>query len=164
MKKIYYPLKFYIVDLTLDVFILMMCIIALRVLAGSGTILAMVAYGLFLLMSLFDLTATVWNIQWIEIDKGTLCVRNIFGLVKELELSKIKTVKITNARAFGLKMYSKYFSCIVISHRKSLRVCDVKDAYNHKKSPYVIFPNTDRNRRLIKTAYLAVTDNELTIS
>jgi len=163
MKRLIYPPKFYLFGLILNVLGIAMAIVALVTLVPSEHTWVMVIYVVLLLMFFVGLGITISDIQWAKIDDGTICVKNIFGVISRLEMSKIQTIKVVTAVAFSIKMYSKRYSCIVLSSRKSVRVCDIPDAYNHKKAPYIIFPNTVHNKQMLQKAYFEITGNDIVI-
>ena len=163
MKRIAYPPKFYLFDLVLSVIGMSLSIVALITLIPIEHIWGMIFYIALLLIALCSLVEAISHIQWVQFDKGVVCVRNVFGVISKLELSKIQTIKTMPARAFSIKMYSKHFSCIVLSSRKSIRLCDVHDAYNHKKASYIIFPNTVHNKQLLQKVYFEITGNDISI-
>ena len=163
MKRLTYPPKFYLFGLILNVLGIAMAIVALVTLVPSEHTWVMVIYVVLLLIFFVGLGITIAHIQWAKIDDGTICVKNIFGVISKLEISKIQTIKVVTAVAFGIKMYSKSYSCIVLSSRKSVRDCDIHDAYNHKKAPYIIFPNTVHNKQLLQKAYFETTGNDIVI-
>ena len=163
MKRITYSAKYYIFDSILTVLGLTFSIIALFVLDESAHWLIWVFYGIFAVISLFQLLDLLWNIQWIRIDNNNICAYNIFGMIKKIDISKIQTVKVINARAWGVRMYSKYYSCIAISSRKRINSCDIQNSYNHRKGYYIIFPNTYSNLQKLKDAYEKTVGKELEI-
>jgi hypothetical protein len=152
MKRITYSAKFYIFDIILSAFVLTFSSIALFILDKSAPPLIWAFYGILTLFSLFDLFFTLWNMQWIDIIGDEICARNIFGVIKRLDIPKIRAVKAVRARAWGVKMYVKRYPCIAISSRKRINLCDIEDAYNHKKSYFIIFPDTPGNRQKLKNA------------
>lgn len=164
MKRITYPAKYFIFNSILVAIGLTFSITALFVLGESVSWIIWVFYGFFAIMSILCLFFLLCNIQWINIDDSNVCVRNIFGTVKRIEISKIKAMKVLNARAWGIKMYSKYYSCIAISSRKKIKQADVEDAYNHKKGYYIIFPNTNGNMQKLQEAYTKAVGKKLEIN
>ena len=163
MKRITYSAKFYIVDFILSALGLTASAIALFVLDQSVHWLIWVFYSIFAVVSLFGVFDLLWNIQRIRIDNNNICAYNIFGMIKKIDISKIQAIKVVNARAWGVKMYSKYYSCIAVSSCKTIKQCDVQDSYNHKKCYYIIFPNTYSNQKILKNAYIDATGKELEI-
>ncbi len=156
-----YPVKFYLLSFVLDIFGLVWSITALVMLGAEGHIWGIVLYLLFLAVALMGLGFDLYELQWIEIEGGVIRARNIFGVVKELELAKIKKHFRIHAVAYGVKTYNKYFYCIVLSANKSLPRSSVSDAYNRKRNRYLILPDSEENRRKIKVAYIAATGKEL---
>ena len=152
MKRITYSAKFYIFDTVISAFALSFSSIALFILDKSAHPLIWIFYSAFALLSLLNLFFTLWNIQWIDIIGDEICARNIFGVIKRLNISKIRAVKAVSARAWRVKMYVKRYPCIVISSRKRINLCDIEDAYNHKKRYYIIFPDTPDNLQKLKDA------------
>ena len=140
-----------------------MAIVALVTLVPSEHTWITVIYVVLLLIFFVSLCITISHVQWAKIDDDTISVKNIFGVISKLEIFQIQTIKVVTAVAFNIKMYSKSYSCIVLSSRKSVRPCDIHDAYNHKKAHYVIFPNTARNKQLLQKAYFEITGNDIVI-
>lgn len=163
MKRITYSAKFYIVDFVLSAIGLTISSIVLFVLDKSVHWLIWVFYSIFAGISLFGLFELLWNIQWVNIENNNICAYNIFGMIKKIDISKIQATKVMNACAWGLKMYSKRYSCIVISSRKKINSCDIEDSYNHRKCYYIIFPNTGANLQELKDAYEKTVGKELEI-
>ncbi len=147
-----YSVKFYIVSFLLEIFCLLMSAIGFSVLLVENKWLWAIFYVLFFVIAVVGLSFTLYDFQWVVIDSTHISAYNIFGLVKKLELSKIKTVITTNVTAFGVKSYSKNIPCIVVSCRKSLRASEINDAYNKKKHSYVIFPDSADNRQILNRA------------
>lgn len=152
MKRIIYSVKYYILNAILTVLALTISIIPLFILDENVHWLIWAFYGIFSIISIVSLFFLLCNIQWINIDDNSVYAHNIFGTIQRIDISKIQAVKVINARAWGIKMYSKYYSCVVISSRKSIN-CDIEDAYNHKNCHYIIFPNTYSNLLKLKDAY-----------
>ena len=164
MNKITYCAKFYIVDSVLSVFGLIFSTIAFFYFDSSVHWLIFVLYCYFAVIALFLSIELLKNIQWINIDENNFCAYNIFGMIKNIEIAKIQAIKVVSAPAWSVKMYSKYYSCVVISTRKKINRRDIEDAYNHKKSYYIIFPNTYSNVQKLKVAYERATGTELEIA
>lgn len=150
MKTIVYPAKFYIVDVLFCIVGLASSIIVPFYLDENTHFIIWIFYGVLIAITLIDFFFILWDIQWINIDNENVCARNIFGIIKKINLSSIQTIKERNARAWGIKMHSTYYPCIVISSCKTINT--VKDSYNHKKSNYIIFPNTNDNLQTIQDA------------
>ena len=145
-----YPARFYIASFILDISGLLISAIGFSLLLGAGEIFVSVLYLLFFAISAVFLVLTLYETQCVIIDCTHVCAYNIFGLVKRLEISKIETVINTNAAAFGIKMYTKRFPCIAISHKKSLNASEIESAFNAKKRPYIIFPDSETNQQILK--------------
>ncbi len=163
MKRITYPAKFYIFDSILAVFGLTISFMAIFVLDKSIHWLLWVFYGIFVIISLLNSFFMLWNIQWINFDGDGIYACNIFGTIKRMDICKIQAVKVLNARAWGVRTYAKYYSCIVISSRKRIKPCDVEDSYNHGKCCYIIFPNTYSNLQKLKDVYEKTVGKELEV-
>lgn len=151
-----YNLLFYGVGFTIS----LMCFIG--VIDSSSWVAISVAIFM-LLATLVGLFESVYNIQWIEMDKGVLRVRNAIGVVKEMQISEINKAFIRDQFVFHLKGIWKKLPCLVISTRKSLNTCDIQGAYNRPTYPYVVLPHTVEAEQLVRDAYLMATGNELEI-
>ena len=162
MTRIFYSAKYYIHESISALLGLTISIISLFILDKNVHWLVWMFYGIFCVLSVLSLFFLLWDIQWIDIDEDSICARNVFGTIKRIQLSKIRAMKVLGAYTWGIKTYSKYYSCIVISSRKKINVCDVKDSYNHKKSHYITFPYTYSNMQKLTDAYKKVVGREIT--
>ena len=107
--KITYPIKFYIYD----------AIMSLLGLAGFGYAfislvsvekihyLAVGFSGVLVILYLIYFFFLLWNIQWINICGSDMEARNLFGVIKRMELSQIQTAKIRKLSAWRVKVYQK---------------------------------------------------------
>ena len=164
MKKIVYPPKFYLFDLILSLFGLTFSVVALLVIDWSEHWPIRLLYIAFAVIGLFLLFTTIWNIQWVILDENALYAYNVFGLIKKIDMSKIQSAKVINARAWGIKMARRYYPCIAISSRKKINNCDIEDAFNHKKSYYIIFPSTTLNIEQLQESYMKSVGKRLEIT
>ena len=153
MKKIVYPPKFYLFDLILSLFGIAFSAIAFYVLDKGAPWLIWIFYFGVAAISLYVLFSTLWNIQWICLDKAAVSAHNVFGLIKRLEFSKVQSAKEVDAYAFGIRTYSMHYPCSVVSSRKNINRSDIEDAFNHRKSYYVILPFTNESVQMLQSAY-----------
>ena len=125
--------------------------------------LVCVFYILTLGVAMLELGIGLYNIQTVTVLDGYIKVRNLFGIVKSLELAKIKRAVTVDAELWSFKGFRRTISAVALSHKKTLRVGEVQDAANAKKHPYVIIPYTPHNVTVLKEAYLEATGEELKI-
>lgn len=105
------------------------------------------AAGLFLLVS------SIINIQWTNINNDKIVVKNIFGIIKEIEYKDINKAFKANATIFSLKMLRIHKMHLVLSNYKSLRQSQIGDAYNRRKYKYLIIPFSINVETTIKAKY-----------
>ena len=146
-----YPVKFYLFDLILSITILVISIFSFFTLLDSNVLWA-VLYAICFLISAAGLFFAICDIQWIKIDDKYISAHNVFGLVKQLEISKIQTVVEMKLAAFGWKTLRKRFPCIVLSCRKSKPTVD--DAFNKRKNPYIVLPYSEENKLALEKVNL----------
>ena len=131
------------------------------VLINAKELIGVILYSLFLILVIILSSISLVDMQWANIYNDKIVVRNIFGVVKEIEYKDInKSFKI-NATIFSIKMLGIRKPYIVLSMYKSLQESQIGDAYNRKKYKYVILPMSIRNEKIIKEKYKACTGNEL---
>ena len=117
---------------------------------------------LWIVLGLIITVFAAYNVQFATIEDGYIRVRNLFGLIiKEMKLSDIKRAVYADALVVMVKNFQKRRPSIVLSHKKSFRVCDVNGAYNRKKHPYLIIPYTSDSANILKEAYREVTGADL---
>ena len=85
----------------------------------------------FTALSLLLLFFLLWGIQWITVDGASICARNVFGVIKRIEMSNIKTARTFNVTNHIIRGYIKFYPAIVLATRKTLNLCNVGDMYNH---------------------------------
>lgn len=150
MKNIIrYPAKFYIVDLAICSLGLLISATGFVILLIAKNILWSLIYALIFVAMVVLFIFALRNMQWIVVDSTHIYAYNIFGLIKKLEISRIKTAVYINVSAWGLKGYTKRFPCIALSQRKSLAASEIKDAYNAKKHSYVVVPDSEEARQML---------------
>ena len=93
-----------------------------------------------------------------------LCeIGNVFGCVKEQKIAQTKRAFFMDAVVFQLKGLRQTAPCIVLSAKKSLKICDVEQAFNRKRYSFVVIPYRAENVKMIKDAYFDVMNTELEI-
>ena len=112
---------------------------------------------------LFLLVISIINIQWTNIYDDKVVVRNIFGIIKEIEYVNIKKALITYATIFSLKMLGIHKKYLVISNYKSLQKSQIVDAYNRRKYKYLMIPFSTNVEIMIKAKYKLTTGADLEI-
>jgi hypothetical protein len=119
--------------------------------------LLLAAAGLFLLVS------SIMNVQWANINNDKIIVRNIFGIIKEIEYKDTNKAFKTNATIFSLKMLGAHKKYLVLSNYKSLQKSQIGDAYNRRKYKYLIMPFSTNVETTIKAKYKSSTGVDLEI-
>lgn len=143
--------------------VLIFSILGLFVIIDSGNIIGIILYSLLFLVFLFYFLYCLSNIEWFKIDSNKIIVRNILGVIKEVDYQNIKKGFIINATIFSIKMLGIRRPYLVISSIKSLIKANVEDAYNSKKHKYIIIPYSVKIEQLIKDNYKIATGNDLII-
>ena len=129
----------------------------------SGDAFVLIFYGVLFLIGGSLVVLAVYNIQWIEIRDQSFVVRNVFGCVKEQKIAQTKRAFFMDAVVFQLKGLRQTAPCIVLSAKKSLKICDVEQAFNRKRYSFVVIPYRAENVKMIKDAYFDVMNTELEI-
>lgn len=137
--------------------------IGLIVMIESKNIIWIIIYSLLFLVFLFYFLYCLSNIEWFKIDSNKIIVRNILGVIKEVDYQNIKKGFIINATIFSIKMLGITRPYLVLSSIKSLIKANVEDAYNSKKHKYIIIPYCSKIEQLIKDNYKIATGNDLII-
>ena len=120
-------------------------------------------YLLIAAAGLFLLVISIINIQWTIIYDDKVVVRNIFGIIKEIEYVNIKKAFISDAIIFSLKMLGIHKKYLVISNYKSLQKSQIVDAYNRRKYKYLMIPFSTNVETMIKAKYKLTTGVDLEI-
>ena len=120
-------------------------------------------YLLFAAAGLFLLVISIINIQWTIIYDDKVVVRNIFGIIKEIEYVNIKKAFITNVTILSLKMLGIHKTYLVLSNYKSLQKSQIEDAYNRRKHKYLMIPFNTNVETIIKEKYKLTTGVDLEI-
>ena len=90
--------------LLLSLLILIPVCIGIVVLINAKELIGVILYFLFLILVIIFSSISLVDIQWANIYNDKIVVRNIFGVVKEIEYKDInKSFKI-NATIFSIKM------------------------------------------------------------
>ena len=119
--------------------------------------LLLAAAGLFLLVS------SIINVQWTNINNDKIVVKNIFGIIKEIEYKDINKAFKANATIFSLKMLGIHKMYLVLSNYKSLQKSQIGDACNRRKYKYLIIPFSTNVETTIKAKYKSSTGVDLEI-
>lgn len=138
------------------IFSIMFCVvtfIGLTVCIIEKELVVALVYLLFVIIVVFLLIISLMDVQWFHVDNDKIVVRNIFGIVKELEYTNINKAFKINTTIFFIKMLQITKPYIVLSKYKSLQKSQIVDAYNRKKYKYIIIPMSKYNEKLIKQKY-----------
>lgn len=119
--------------------------------------LLLAAAGLFLLVS------SIINVQWTNINNDKIVVKNIFGIIKEIEYKDINKAFKANVTIFSLKMLGIHKMYLVLSNYKSLQKSQIGDVYNRRKYKYLIIPFSTNVETTIKARYKSSTGVDLEI-
>ena len=154
--------KSYLYDIVFGILISVVSLIGIYGCISAKTLLG-IFLGLVLCIGILSIASGIYKIQWVTIDNGVIKVYNIFGLMKEQKMTDIRRVFYLDATVFHLKMLAIKTPCVIVSKKQSLKVCDIEDATNRKKHPYVIIPYRPENVSVLKIAYYEATGTELHI-
>ena len=102
----------------------------------KSDVLPIILYFIFLIMFIGLALMDLYQIQWVEIDDNNIVAKNIFGVIRKIEIRKIKKAYIDNVAIVSFKHFEIRKKYLVLSTNKSLVKADV-DAYNHKKKKYI---------------------------
>ena len=156
-----YNIKHSVFDFISSVIAFIFCIFIISYINGTKEIVYIIISLFLTFLFFFYLIVSVKQIQWIIIESDCLVVKNVFGLVKKINYSKIKKAYIDNLKIYGAKGFIVRKQYIVLSTNKSLIKSNVQDAYNSKKNNYVVVPYNNISELEIKKVYKAYTGNEL---
>ena len=156
-------IKYSIVDLIFWIIGLSISLIGFIVLVTARHFWGSVGYFIFFLISVIMLLSSIKNIQWFDITNGYITVYCPFGIIKRVELTRIKKTFKTNATIYNIKTYSVRRPHIVLCLQKSVAKSRIEDAYNRKKKPYIIIPYSTEIETLICTEYKKLCGEELII-
>lgn len=120
-------------------------------------------YLLIAAVGLFLLVISIINVQWTIIYDDKIVVRNILGIIKEIEYADIKKAFKTNVIIFSLKMLAIHKMYLVLSNYKSLQKSQIADAYNRRKYKYLTIPFSTNVETMIKAKYKSLTGVDLEI-
>lgn len=95
--------------------VFIMTIVALVVGVRSNNVLIIIGYSLFFCCSGTMLVCILSDIQWVRIDESKLSVYNVFGRIKEYDVTKTKKVFLIDAVCFSLKGIRKTTPCRALS-------------------------------------------------
>ena len=110
-------------------------------------------YLLIAAAGLILLVISIMNVQWTNINNDKIVVKNIFGIIKEIEYKDINKAFKANATIFSLKMLGIHKMYLVLSNYKSLQKSQIEDAYNRRKYKYLIIPFSTNVETTIKAKY-----------
>lgn len=122
----------------------------------GGYIILLVIGCAYFFLSLMDL-------QWFKVFEDKIVVKNIFGLIKEINYLNLKKAFVINTTIFSIKMFGITRPYLVLSCYKSLQKSQVNNAYNRKKYKYIIIPFSKSIEVMIKSKYKVATGLDLEI-
>lgn len=156
-------LKYSIYELLFSIVFNSVCWIGLVVSISEKSWILSLFEGVFLLLSIFLLFDAIRNVQWFEIQNGSITVSSLFGIVKCVQFDQIKSAFYDNAEIFRLKALSFRRPHIVLCLTKSIIKSNIADAYNRKKRKYIIVPYTEEMEALLQTEYMKYCNQPLQI-
>ena len=156
-------LKYSIWSLLFSIICCVPCLIGLIVCIAAKETWITLFYLLFLASGLFLLVISIINLQWANIYNDKIVVRNIFGIIKEMEYVNINKAFKINATILSLKMLRVRKECLVLSNKKSLQKSQIEDAYNRRKYKYLIIPFSTNIDTVIKANYKSLMGVDLEI-
>ena len=156
-------IKYSIVDLIFWIIGLSISLNGFIVLVTARHFWGSVGCFIFFLISAIMLLRSIKNIQWFDIANGYITVYCPFGIIKRVELTRIKKTFKTDATIYGIKMHSVSRPHIVLCLQKYVAKSRIEDAYNRKKKPYIIIPYSTEIETLICTEYKKLCGEELII-
>ena len=121
-----------------------------------------ISYGAFAFISLMMILYSIKNIEWFSIADGYLTVYCPFGIVKHVQVAKIKKAFKINAAVYSIKMLAVRRPHIVLCFSQSIKE-EPMDAYNRNKKQYIIVPYTPETESLICSEYKRVCGEDLMI-
>lgn len=129
----------------------------------ENDLLFAIIYLLVFIIALILLYFSIKDIQLFEINSNRIIVKNIFGVIKKIEINNIKKAFVKNARIFSLKMLSVNKMCLVISLNKTIIKADIENAFNKKSYNYIIIPYNEVIINYIAHQYNLLTGNILEV-
>lgn len=129
----------------------------------ENDLLFAIIYLLLLITTLILLYFSIKNMQWFEINSNSILVKNIFGVIKKIEINNIKKAFVEKANIFSLKMLSVNKMCLVISLNKTIIKANIENAFNKKSYSYVIIPYEVVITNYITQQYNLLTGNILEV-
>ncbi len=120
-------------------------------------------YLLFVAAGLFLLVISIMNVQWTNIYDDKIVIRNIFGIIKEIEYVNINKAFKINATIFSLKMLIIRKTYLVLSSYKFLQKSQIGDVYNRRKYKYLMISFSNDIEIMIKAKYKSSTGADLEI-
>ena len=129
----------------------------------ENDLLFSIIYLLVFIIALIFLYFSIKDIQWFEINSNSIIVKNIFGVIKKIEINNIKKAFVENAKIFSLKMLSVNKMCLVISLNKTIIKADIENAFNKKSYNYIIIPYNEVIINHIANQYNLLTGNILEV-
>ena len=118
---------------------------------------------LLFIMAITLLYFSIKDMQWFEINSNSIIVKNIFGIIRKIEIINIKKAFVENARIFSLKMLGINKMCLVLSLNKSIIKANIGNAFNNKSSKYIIIPYNVEIANYIRHRYNLLTGNNLEV-
>ena len=156
-------IKYSIVDLIASIIVLSISLIGFIVLVTARHFWGSVGYFIFFLIAIIMLLSSIKNIQWFDINNGDITVYCPFGIIKRVELNRIKKTFKTNATIYSIKIHQVRRPHIVLCLQKSVTKSRIENAYNRKKKPYIIIPYSTETEILICSEYKKLCGEELII-
>ena len=129
----------------------------------ENDLLFAIIYLLVFIIALILLYFSIKDIQWFEINSNSVIVKNVFGVIKKIEINNIKKAFVKNARIFSLKMLSVNKMCLVISLNKAIIKANIENAFNKKSYSYIIIPYNEVIINHIAHQYNLLTGNILEV-
>ena len=129
----------------------------------ENDLLFAIIYLLVFIIALILLYFSIKDIQWFEINSNSIIAKNIFGIIKKIEIYNVKKAFVENARIFSLKMLSVNKMCLVISLNKTIIKANIENAFNKKSYSYVIIPYNVVITNYITQQYNLLTGNILEV-
>ena len=148
------------------IFCIMICVVAfigLIVCITAKETWVTLFYLLLVVVGLSLLFVSIIDVQWTIIHDDKIVVRNIFGIIKEMEYVNINKAFIINATIFSLKMLGVHKKYLVLSNYNSIQKSQIGDAYNRRKYKYLMIPFSTNVETMIKAKYKATTGVDLEI-
>jgi hypothetical protein len=156
-------LKHSIWNFILSIIFSIVTCIGLIVLLNEKEWIWAIFFLLLLIAGICLFSVSLINIQWAIFYNDKIVVKNIFGIIKEIEYKDINKAFKANATIFSLKTLGIHRPYIVLSRYKSLQKSQIGDAYNRRKYKYLIIPFSTNVETMIKAKYKLTTGADLEI-